>query len=189
VERGQIVADCQGLLDAYCTQALGVKTDLNAHGCYARWCADRGRIQDISRAYVIGEAVLRANDYGTMKHIGWICGFAEDGEPLVIEERGLSYGCVVTRLSGRGWTHRGLMTKRFIYELPDATEGARYAVCTGGSVNVRYGPSTDYDIGAVAHAGDLLLAQPAVNGWRLVAAAIGDDIVKGYMYAKYIREV
>lgn len=76
-----------------------------------------------------------------MKHVGWVCGFDSDGEPLVIEERGLSYGCVVTRLSGRGWTHQGLMTVRFAYETPAPSTDAYYAVRSDGSVNVRAGGS------------------------------------------------
>ncbi len=186
VEKKQIVCDCQGLLDAYCTQVLKVKTDLNAHGCYSRWCPEAGKIKDISRAYVIGEAVFRANDYGTMKHIGWICGFAADGEPLVIEERGLSYGCVVTRLSGRGWTHRGLMTKRFVYVQVKA--GPYFATCSGGSVNIRDGAGKDFAKVAVAHLDDLILALPDADGWSAVAVAIEGKIVSGYMSSKYIRE-
>lgn len=189
VKNEQVVCDCQGLLDAYCTQVLGIKTDLSANGCYVRWCTDAGRTRDISRAYVIGEAVFRVNDYGTMKHIGWICGFAADGEPLVIEERGLSYGCVVTRLSGRGWTHRGLMTIRFRYDavIPHAPF---YAVCSGGSVNIRSGAGTVFEKLAVAHRGDLILSLPAVDGWCCVAVALDDDIVRGFMSEKYVsREV
>ena len=46
-----------------------------------------------------------ANSNGKMTHIGWICG-SVNGEPLVVEARGLSYGVVITKLSQRGWTHR-----------------------------------------------------------------------------------
>ena len=42
----------------------------------------------------------------------------------MVEARGLNYGVVVTRLEGRAWTHRGLMTKKFDYkeEQPMATK-------------------------------------------------------------------
>ena len=189
VENSVIVCDCQGLLDAYCTQVLGVKTDIRADDCYTRWCTDKGRIRDISRAYVIGEAVFRANDYGTMKHVGWVCGFASDGEPLVLEERGLSYGCVVTRLSGRGWTHRGLMTVRFAYDIPSPVQDAFYAVCSGGSVNVRSGRGTDQDVLTVLHAGDLLLALPEENGWCEIAYAENGTMMTGFMSKKYVEGV
>lgn len=188
VAGGITVCDCQGLLDAYCTLVLGVKTDLSANGCFTKWCTDTGRLRDISRAYVIGEALFRANEYGTMKHIGWVCGFAADGEPLVLEARGLSYGCVVTRLSGRGWTHRGLMTRRFVYGTPVQQE-AFHAICSGGSVNIRAGRGTEHDVVAVAHRDDLVLALTPVDGWCRVAVAMNGDIVSGYMSAKYVAEV
>lgn len=34
-----------------------------------------------------------------------------------MEERGLSYGFVITRMSKRPWKYRGLMTKRYKYDL------------------------------------------------------------------------
>ena len=108
--------DCQGLLDAYLTYELGEKTDVNADYNYRKWCADKGRTNEIERPYELGEAVFMANSRGKMSHVGWICGFDSDGEPLVVEARGLSYGVVVTRLEARPWTHRGLMTKIFEYK-------------------------------------------------------------------------
>ena len=108
--------DCQGLLDAYFTYELGIKTDINANYNYVNWCTDKGPIDEITRPYAIGEALFMANKSGNMTHIGWICGFDVDGKPLVVEARGLSYGVVITRLEDRAWTHRGLMTKKFEYE-------------------------------------------------------------------------
>lgn len=108
--------DCQGLLDAYFTYELGIKTDINANYNYVNWCTDKGPIDKITRPYVIGEALFMVNKSGNMTHIGWVCGFDVDGEPLVVEARGLSYGVVITRLDNRSWTHRGLMTKKFEYK-------------------------------------------------------------------------
>ena len=108
--------DCQGLLDAYLTYELGEKTDVNADYNYRKWCADKGKISEIERPYKLGEAVFMANSRGKMSHVGWICGLDSDGELLVVEARGLSYGVVVTRLEDRPWTHRGLMTKKFDYK-------------------------------------------------------------------------
>lgn len=108
--------DCQGLLDAYLTFVQGEKTDINADYNYRKWCTGKGKTSKIERPYELGEAVFTANSGGTMKHIGWICGFDVDGEPLVVEARGLSYGVVITRLEDRAWTHRGLMTKKFDYK-------------------------------------------------------------------------
>ena len=116
--------DCQGLLDAYMTYVQGEKTDVNADYNYRKWCTDKGKISEIERPYDLGEAVFMANSRGKMSHVGWICGLDSDGELLVVEARGLSYGVVVTRLEDRPWTHRGLMTKKFDYkeEQPMATK-------------------------------------------------------------------
>ena len=116
--------DCQGLLDAYLTYVQGVKTDVNADYNYRKWCTGKGKISEVERPYELGEAVFMANAKGRITHVGWICGLDSDGEHLVVEARGLSYGVVVTRLADRPWTHRGLMTKKFDYkeEQPMATK-------------------------------------------------------------------
>ena len=108
--------DCQGLLDAYLTYELGEKTDVNADYNYRKWCTGKGKTSEVERHYELGEAVFMANSRGKMSHVGWICGTDSDGEPLVVEARGLSYGVVVTQLEARPWTHRGLMTKIFEYK-------------------------------------------------------------------------
>lgn len=115
--RSTYATDCQGLMDAFMTYEEGETTDINAMMNYTNWCTSKGKIEDIDREWVIGEAVFtwsrRLNKIG---HVGWICGFDEDGEPLAVEARGLAYGVVVTRVSDRAWTHRGLMTVKFNYD-------------------------------------------------------------------------
>lgn len=106
--------DCQGLLDAYMTYVLGEKTDINADMNYKYWCEQKGKIADINRPYVIGEALFKARDDGIKHHVGWVCGF-DGAEPLVVEARNIYYGVVITRFSQRNWTYRGLMTKQFDY--------------------------------------------------------------------------
>ena len=108
--------DCQGLLDAYLTYVQGEKTDVNADYNYRKWCTGKGKISEVERPYKLGEAVFMANAKGRITHVGWICGLDSDGEPLVVEARGLNYGVVVTRFEDRAWTHRGLMTKKFDYK-------------------------------------------------------------------------
>lgn len=119
--------DCQGLLDAYLTHVQGEKTDVNADYNYRKWCTGKGKTSEIERPYELGEAVFMANSGGKMKHIGWVCGFDSDGEPLVVEARGLNHGVVVTRLKERAWTHRGLMTKKFNYQ-EDKPMATKFAV-------------------------------------------------------------
>lgn len=109
--------DCQGLLDAYMTYDLGEKTDINADMNYKYWCEDKGELSSIDRPFVLGEAVfMKSESNGRMHHVGWVCGFMPDGEPLIVEARGIAYGVVVTRFNSRSWTHRGLMKAKFGYE-------------------------------------------------------------------------
>ena len=114
-DRKGYATDCQGTLDAWLTYEKGERTDINANMNYVNWCTEKGKISEIDRPYVIGEALFRANSSGVMKHIGWICGFAADGEPLVLEAKSIYYGVLITRLSSGTWTHRGLMTVKFDY--------------------------------------------------------------------------
>lgn len=114
-DRNGYATDCEGLLDAWLTYEQNDPTDINANMNFDLWCTDRGRIDEITRPWVIGEAVFMMNSEGRMTHIGWICGFNND-EPMVVEACGIAYGVVKTKLNGRGWTHRGLMTKKFTYE-------------------------------------------------------------------------
>lgn len=121
VEDGVRVTDCQGLLDAY----LG--SDTNANGNYERYCTDKGPVSSIDRPFVIGEAVFNGDDH-KKTHVGWVCGFVRN-DPLVVENRGLVYGLVITRMSKRKWKYRGLMTKKFSYDeqpKPEPTPAVDY---------------------------------------------------------------
>ena len=105
VARHAYVCDCQGLLDSF----LG--KDVNAEYCYQYWCTSRGNIADLKRTLDIGEAVfVHSTQSDRMTHVGFVCGYTTDGETLVVEERGIYYGCVITKLSERPWTHHGLPT-------------------------------------------------------------------------------
>lgn len=110
--------DCQGLLDAWLTVECNELTDINADYNYRYWCENTGRLSEIDRPYVIGEAVFMANSSSKKYHVGWVCGFTDGGHALVMEARNIKHGVVITMLSARGWTHRGLMTKKFDYSEP-----------------------------------------------------------------------
>ena len=115
-DRNGYATDCQGLLDAWLTYEQHEPTDINVQMNYANWCTQKGPIDEIDRPYRIGEALfVQAESTGKMTHIGWICGFDEDGTPLTVDARGISYGVIVSRMDERGWTHRGLMTAVFTY--------------------------------------------------------------------------
>ena len=101
--------DCQGLLDNF----LG--TDVTANYCYSAWCTAKGSIETVERPYEIGEALFYRNAEGRMTHVGFVCGYL-NGEPLAVEARGIRFGVVVTKLSERPWTHRGLVTSKLSYD-------------------------------------------------------------------------
>lgn len=108
VESGRYVCDCQGVEDCFS------KSQTNADGNYIRFCTDKGLCSAIRRPYVLGEAVFNGSD-SKKTHIGWVCGFLANGDVLVMEERGIAYGFIITRMSKRPWKYRGLMTKRYEY--------------------------------------------------------------------------
>lgn len=105
------VADCEGLLDAF------LNKDVNADYNFRKYCTEKGLIAAINRPWVIGEAVFNGTD-SKKTHVGWVCGFV-GSDPLVVEERGLKYGCTITRMSKRAWKYRGLMTAVFDYANPE----------------------------------------------------------------------
>lgn len=111
-ERGAMVCDCQGLEDCFSA------SDTNAAGNYAKYCTDKGRIQDITRPWRYGEALFVGANPEDINHVGWVVGFAPDNEPLILHERGIAHGCVIERMSacGKKWSYRGLMTKRYTYD-------------------------------------------------------------------------
>ena len=108
VEAKYHVSDCEGLLDAY----LG--NDVNADYNYRNYCTEKGLIAADSKPFVIGEAVFNGDD-SKKTHVGWVCGFV-GSDPVVVENRGLRYGVVLTRMSKRAWKYRGKMTKKFVYD-------------------------------------------------------------------------
>lgn len=139
-DRNGYATDCQGLCDAYLTYECGEKTDINADMDYRLWCTDKGRIEDVNRGWVIGEAVFRANSAGKMKHIGWVCGM-DGSEPLIVEAKGIAYGVIVTRLYDGKWTHRGLMSKKFDYT--EEQEVVKFEVTSPMRIGMEYAKMQD----------------------------------------------
>lgn len=93
---GRVACDCQGLLDYF----LGV--DVNANYNYQKWCTEKKLVSEVSGQMDIGTAVfIKSDTTDKMVHIGFVCGYLPDGDTLIVEERGLKYGCVITRLSER----------------------------------------------------------------------------------------
>lgn len=108
VRRKVRVFDCQGLLDYFAA------SNVTADYCYTNWCVEKGEITNEVKAYLatpnaLGCAVFEDN--GTKKnHIGFIVGNL-DGDPLIVEARGIAYGITMTKLSERNFTHWGRPSK------------------------------------------------------------------------------
>lgn len=127
---GRVACDCQGLLDYF----LGV--DVNAHANYVNWCTEKKPIFNPAERLEIGTAVFKQGETGKMTHVGFICGYLPDGDMLVVEERGIKYGCVITKLSEREFTHSGKPTAKLDYSepisiwVPQAEEPVRFELTT-----------------------------------------------------------
>lgn len=123
--------DCQGLNDAffrYIWNGGDHTTDTNANGCYNTWCGEKGLIKD-RLTLPLGAAVFKADSEGKKTHIGYICGFLPNGEPLVLEAQGLKYGVRVNLLKDRPvFTYYGIMDKKYDYseEYPALSLPVRY---------------------------------------------------------------
>lgn len=117
VRRKCRVFDCQGLLDYF------VSNNVTADYCFKNWCPEKGAITDETRAYLAtrnaaGCAVFVDDGNGKKTHVGFIVGNL-NGEPLVIEARGIAYGVTMTKLSERPFTHWGRPKK--VIEFPEST--------------------------------------------------------------------
>lgn len=183
----EMVCDCQGLEDCYSG------ADTNAKGNYANYCTDKGSMSTIKRPYIIGEALFCGGTAATINHVGWVVGFAPDGEVLVLHERGISHGCVIERLSrsGKEWTYRGLMTKRYKYNQPDPQpESPKYVQYTGATyTNVRSTPSTDSRILGTFEATEEAIRIGKDGDWIEVVLHNQSPIIRGWCKATYVREV
>lgn len=180
-----IVCDCQGLEDCYSG------ADTNAKGNYRDYCEEKGKIKEISRPYVYGEALFCGSAPEYITHVGWVCGFTKDGEVLVLHERGINHGCVIEPItkSGKNWTYRGLMTKRYSYEQPK-DEYPCYVCYSGSSyVNVRKGPSTsDEKVGKFSKGEQAILISES-NGWCEIVLYNQTPIIRGWASGSYVERV
>lgn len=102
---GRTACDCQGLLDKFCGMDITANDNWNT-------CTMKGTVSP-NEHYVIGECLF-IDKSGKKTHVGFVCGYMPNGEELVVEERGIRYGCVVTKRSERPWTHHG-RTKHLEY--------------------------------------------------------------------------
>ena len=178
---GKYVDDCSGgIVDAIRKYIPGYK-DRTANGFRAGF-VKKGGISTLPEVH--GLALWYSG------HIGVYVG---DG--YAIEFRGTDYGCVKTKVSDRNWQEWGEIegvtydaTEPGEPDTPSSGDGKPYyGICTGGSVNVRAGGSTDYPAIGIAHKDDKLLVLPT-GGWPQVALELDGKLVVGYMSGKYIQE-
>lgn len=118
------VWDCHGLADGYVSEKTGVKINVRARDNYAAWCGIKGEGDIPAERRVPGAAVFMRSSY--IHHVGYLVRPVNPARPegdwIVVEARGVTYGVVRTKLSQRDWTHWGWMTKYFDYAAPEGAE-------------------------------------------------------------------
>lgn len=118
VQNKKRVFDCEGLLDYF------VSKNVTADYCYNNWCeTEKGEITDsvipfLSTPNALGCAVFEYNaEKKKMNHVGFIVGNI-NGDPVIVEARGIAYGVTMTRLSERKFTYWGRPSK--VIEYPES---------------------------------------------------------------------
>ena len=201
----KVCADCVGLIKGYnwtsggvgVREAIGTdKTFSSKYG--ANKCPDK------SANGMFSYAKSKGMDWGTIDTLPEIIGVAlhKDGHVgyyvgggYAVEWKGFSYGCVKTKVQGRGWTHwyklpfidysAGIITPSDEQpEEPRPVNTTVVIVSGGGKVNVRTGNGTTYGrIAAVAPGTTYEYVATAANGWN--AVVIGSRV--GWVSGKYSR--
>lgn len=110
--------DCGGLLDAYMTQVIGEQTDFNVPMLIDRWCTNY--VAADPSKMPVGKVIFVVGSNGRANHVGWIAGHMPDGEPVIMESRGLAYGLRLYKWSQRNFRRMADMSKKFYY--PEAGE-------------------------------------------------------------------
>lgn len=185
-EHAARVWDCQGLAEGYINDVTGKNIDVRARDNFANWCDPKGKGKIPAERRVPGAAVFMG---WPITHVGFLVKPVNDSDPTgdwwVVEARGVMYGVVKTRLSARGWTRWGLMTKYFDYAAP--VESDADSVLATGDVNIRTQPNTRGEIlGVLKKGGQLPYAgETSADGWFKVDY----DGKQGWVSGKYARLV
>lgn len=175
------VFDCAGLAEGAVVELRGLPlsgVNTKARYIYADWCRGANGTDMTKLPRVPGTAVFKTHSsVSHIHHIGYlerpVVAGDTNGDWYVIEAKGVLYGVIRTRLNGGGWNCWGQMLRHFDYAeaapepVPVHTGDV---VITGGSVNLRSGPGTQYPIAAVAHRGDVYPSALNPDKWRPVMA-------------------
>lgn len=177
--------DCSGLGMYFLQNLKGVyKSDMSSN-------AMMGKCAKITRGSLKrGDWVFRVDATDKAYHIGYV---VDDGLN-VIEAKGRDDGVVKRPLNASGASYWNAYGRPTAFDgVPEPTpeptplSAPIFAFCTGGSVNVRTGPGTQYGILGIARKDDKLLAMPEIDGWHEVAAVIDGRMTVGYMSGKYVK--
>lgn len=174
---GHKVADCSGGIVAAIREFDPNYADRSSSGFKSQF-TESGKIDTVPE--ILGLALWKSG------HIGIYIGNGK-----AIEFRGTDYGCVETAVKDRPWTHWGKIKgvnygEATTEESPDIPF---FAICSGGSVNVRAGRNSTTKILGVAKKGDKLLALPAASGWNEITIVLDGKMVTGYMTERYVKGV
>ena len=180
------VFDCAGMAEGAVVEMLGLPLkDVNtkARYIYSDWCAGANSTNMSKLPREPGVAVFKTRSKpGAIHHIGYLERPVVEGDTAgdwyVIEAKGVMYGVVRTRLNNdKNWNCWGYMKKYFDYKSappqPAPVKPGQIRI-TGGSVNLRTGPGTEYDVGTVAHYGDTY-DRAKTDGWTPVK--VGDEVL------------
>jgi peptidoglycan hydrolase-like protein with peptidoglycan-binding domain len=140
-ENAPLVHDCNGLAEGCYQKETGVNINSRARNNYSTWCSPKGSGKIPNKHKVPGAAVFIHNG-SYISHVGYLWKPTDASKPSgdwwVIEDRGVMYGCVKTKLGSRGWNRYGLMTKYFDYTATskpeEDTDELGHRVLKNGSV-------------------------------------------------------
>ena len=195
----QVAAGYGDVLRAFDCSGLGMYFFYNIKGILASdmtAATMRKQCTDIKKAEARkGDWCFRVDSDGDTYHIGYVV----DDAGTVIEAKGRDDGVIASKIDAISgyWTHFG-RPKQHVYGVmpdePDIPEmpsdaSSYYGVCTGGSVNVRTGPGTEYAKIGIAHKDDPLLVYEDGNAWPQVALLLDGKLVTGYMSDQYVQKV
>lgn len=115
---GKWVADCVGLIKGTSRDLGGITRDVSAHGIYGL-CGVKGTIDKMPQ---VPGVLVFVNGSGTheaahMSHVG-----VYTGRGLVEQSAGVLSGIFEGRMA-KNWTHYGILSDWFIYDLPDEGTG------------------------------------------------------------------
>jgi len=117
------VWDCNGLAEGIYQIVTGACIDSKARYNYQQWCDPKGKGIIPAKYRRPGAAVFWGTSAANIHHVGYLYQPVDPGNLAgdwwIIEARGVMYGVVKTKLSGRKPDYWGMMTKYYDYGADD----------------------------------------------------------------------